>query len=193
MKKVFSDIYKEKVWYKGSGSGSLPKTTRIYRKFIQEYIIKNKIKSVLDFGCGNWNFSKLINWRGINYLGLDVVDFVIEENRRKYTKKTIKFDVADLSNEKLPVADLIIVKDVIQHWSNKDILKIISKLKKFKHVLITNNCGRGDTNKDIKNGQARSLDLSKPPFNQKIKELLRYKSKRPHKNITDIKSVVTFI
>ncbi|MBI4414995.1 MAG: SAM-dependent methyltransferase, partial [Candidatus Kerfeldbacteria bacterium] len=56
MQPIFEKIYKDKVWYKGSGSGSLPENTTTYRDFLQKYIKQNNIKSILDLGCGDWQF-----------------------------------------------------------------------------------------------------------------------------------------
>ena len=38
----------------------------------------------------------------------------------------------------LPPADLLIVKHVLQHIPNRDVLKFLPQLKKYKHVLLVN-------------------------------------------------------
>lgn len=189
MKNSFTEIYKNKYWFNGSGSGSSPQNTILYRKFLQNYITENKIKSVIDIGCGDWQFSKLIDWQGIEYLGLDVVDSVIENNKENYQTNTIKFECVDIQNFKLPQADLIIIKDVLQHWPNKKIKTFLPKLATYKHILITNTCDGKNINQDISEGEMRPLALDQKPFNIKMEKLLQYKSYRPIKKVYETKCI----
>ncbi|HAQ05822.1 TPA: SAM-dependent methyltransferase, partial [Candidatus Azambacteria bacterium] len=57
MQNVFTDIYTKRFWFGGSGSGSLVENTVSYRNFLETFISDNEIKTVLDFGCGDWQFS----------------------------------------------------------------------------------------------------------------------------------------
>jgi len=92
MKKVFKKIYSKGGWdEKGSGPGSTKEYTKGYRRFLQNFLKSKKIKSVIDLGCGDWQFSKLINWEGIHYLGIDLVPSIIKSNKKKYGKKNIHF------------------------------------------------------------------------------------------------------
>src|SRR5262249_27223406 len=45
-----------------SGFGSLVSSTATYRYIIEPFIRLNDVHSVLDLGCGDWQFSKLIPW-----------------------------------------------------------------------------------------------------------------------------------
>ena len=82
IKNEFTNIYEKELWGrgKGSGAGSRPKFNVPYITFLENFLRDNNIKSVIDFGCGDWQFSQYIDWGNVNYLGLDVVDFVIERN-----------------------------------------------------------------------------------------------------------------
>jgi SAM-dependent methyltransferase len=173
---IFEQIYKENAWQYGSGEGSLPQNTKEYRKFLQNFLKTYKIKTVLDLGCGDWQFSKFIDWNGINYIGVDVVGFIIEENIKKYSKKNINFYKKDLLTGDLPKADLIILKDVLQHLTNKNILNFLPKLKDYKFALLINSFA--PENVDCKDGEFRSLNLKKSPFNLKAKEVLFYNDKQ---------------
>ena len=42
-----------------------------------------KIKSVCDIGCGDWQFSQYIDFKGFKYTGIDCVKSVIDENKKK--------------------------------------------------------------------------------------------------------------
>jgi len=189
MKKIFTKIYQDKIWFKGSGSGSSPTNTVLYRHFLQSYLSKNNIRSVIDVGCGDWKFSRLINWKDINYLGLDVVDAVISSNVKKYQNDKIKFKCADAQRFEFPKTDLVIIKDVFQHWPNQAINAFLPKLKKFKHILITDTCDGERANQDISDGQMRPLALNQEPFKLNAKNVFQYRTYRPIKKIYETKCV----
>jgi len=73
-KRIFNNIYQNNLWDFGSGPGSLEQNTTEYRIFLQNFIRQNKIKRVLDIGCGDWRFSRLMDWSGLVYTGIDVSD-----------------------------------------------------------------------------------------------------------------------
>src|SRR4051794_3541455 len=114
--KVFQQIYETNYWGFGSGHGSLPKLTRGYREFIARFIRENHITSVVDFGCGDWQFSRLIDWSGVDYLGLDVVPQMIEQHRTTFGRTGVRFDMCPDNLSDVPPADLLLAKDVLQHW-----------------------------------------------------------------------------
>src|SRR3989338_7170924 len=118
---IFEKIYNKNKWRFGSGEGSLEGYTKRYRIFLENFLSEHKIKSVLDFGCGDWQFYKYINWGKVRYHGVDVVKSVIDNNQKNYQTETIKFSFID-ENFELEAADLFIAKDVFQHWSNQKIV-----------------------------------------------------------------------
>ncbi len=203
MEKIFRNIYLRRGWFNGSGSGSLPENTEIYRKFLQDFIRKNNVKTILDLGCGDWQSTRLMNWDGLGYTGVDVVSQVVEDVKKRYAKENIDFIYADITEEELPPADLVIIKDVLQHWPNEIIQKFLSKLTPYSHVLVTNTVEIHESgsakqstptlravNRDITLGDGRPLDLAKAPFNVPCQELLRYPSTKRYQPIQDIKNVL---
>jgi 2-polyprenyl-3-methyl-5-hydroxy-6-metoxy-1,4-benzoquinol methylase len=163
---VFSKIYKEDLWHGGSGAGSKLENVKEYVEILQKYIDKPEVKTVLDLGCGDWQFSKFLDLSSVSYLGVDVVESVIESNSTSYSASNIKFISRDITTYEVPKADLIICKDVLQHLSNKDVVTILVKIiTSSKFSLITNDFMPENTeNKDINNGDYRSLDLTLSPF-----------------------------
>jgi SAM-dependent methyltransferase len=135
---------------------------------------EHHIQSVVDFGCGDWEFSKVINWDGISYTGFDVIAKLIDRNGIIYGNDHIQFYKADGLDIDLPRADLLICKDVLQHLNNEDVHKFITQIYKYKYCLITNDLG--EENDNIVRGQTRGLDLTKPPFNVSGVKVLRYQS-----------------
>ena len=168
--KIFNSIYSEGIWGRDvagkgtSGSGSTLEITREYRAYLQDFIRKHQVRSIVDAGCGDWTFSSAIDWGGARYLGVDIASDVIEANRKRYEKRNITFQVGDITEE-LPPADLLISKDVLQHLPDTLVHKFIrNNMKKgqYKWVLLTND--RGSGNPDIVPGGYRAIDLAAPPF-----------------------------
>jgi SAM-dependent methyltransferase len=167
---TFNRIYAEGIWGRDdtgkgtSGSGSTLEITREYRAYIEDFMKKHAVKSVVDAGCGDWSFSSVMDWGDASYLGVDIASDVIEADRKKHGKGKITFQVGDITDE-LPAADLLISKDVLQHLSNRLVQKFIEnnlKKGKYKWVILTNDRGRG--NPDVSPGGYRAIDLAATPF-----------------------------
>jgi SAM-dependent methyltransferase len=167
---TFNHIYAEGVWGRDdtgrgtSGSGSTLEITREYRAYVEDFVKKHAVKSVVDAGCGDWSFSSAMDWSDARYLGVDIASDIVEANREKYQRGKIRFQVGDVTEE-LPGADLLISKDVLQHLSNRLVQKFIEnnlKKGKYKWVILTND--RGRENPDIEPGGYRAIDLASAPF-----------------------------
>ncbi len=193
MEEIFTNIYDTKVWgdnrnpeYSGSsGSGSeinFNQDTYVY--FLKKYITENKIKTVVDLGCGDFNCGKLIyDELDVFYRGYDVYKKLINYNSKQYLLPKYTFVHLDFCNNKESIVggDLCILKDVIQHWSLKDINEFLDYLvdsKKFKYILICNCCSQRRDNTDIENGKWRALSCEYFPLKKynPIK-LYNYKTK----------------
>lgn len=164
---VFDEIYKGNGWGFGSGHGSLPRVTKGYRAFLEMFLRENDIKQVVDVGCGDWQFSKLIDWGDAHYTGLDIVPSVVEANKKQFGSNKISFQVIEPNQTKLPKGDLLVIKDVLQHMNTKAVQKFVKEvLPNYKFALITN-CiePRNDVNIDIEDGGFRPLDLRAKPYN----------------------------
>jgi hypothetical protein len=145
-KEIFSKIYNSKIWGDGievplSGSGSKPRNSIIYVNIIKNYISENNINSILDFGHGS--FEMWDSWggeafSGIKYLGIDLVEELVEKTNLKYGKLNREFKFLDINYTSLPSADFLICKDVLQHLPTLDIYKLISSFSKYKSIIICN-------------------------------------------------------
>jgi SAM-dependent methyltransferase len=164
-KRTFNHYYETDAWDGGSGPGSTPEATSQYREFLREFLKDRDISSVVDLGCGDWQFSQLIDWTRIDYTGLDVSSAVLK-NTKRFAKPGIKFAELNGITKDVPAADLLILKDVIQHWTNEDVLRFIPQLSKFKYALITNVSHKGSplTNSESVIGGFRPVDLTAAPF-----------------------------
>jgi SAM-dependent methyltransferase len=182
-KRVFDSIYRDATWgtnagkVGNSGVGSTLSATLLYRTFLQQFFARNEVKSVVDAGCGDWEFSQALDWTGIDYKGYDIVPSLIEANTKKFGKPNIQFFPADFIETPLPAADVLIVKNVLQHLSNADVARFIPQLKKFKHALLIDGVDEislSSSNPDINVGDYRPLDLTVPPFSLHGAKVLTY-------------------
>ena len=157
----------ESHWGGHSGSGSLPYWTLEYRIFLERFIHLNRIRSVVDIGCGDWQFSRFINWGGVRYRGFDVVPSVVEQNQQRFGCDNVSFGemLSDLSA--VPGADLLIMKDVLQHLPDREIIRHRDELfSRYPRCLLANSFRKLDTplNTDINYGDFRCLDLNSEPY-----------------------------
>jgi protein YibB len=163
----FTEICDRQQFGSGSGVGSTPENTAEYRAFLQQFMARNRVRSVVDFGCGEWQFSQLIDWSGVGYLGVDLVPAMIEKNRHDFGGDNIAFEKFE-SLAKLPRADLLLCKDVLQHLPNKVVKDyLVAFRKKYRFSLITNDEEpAGILNTDIDIGGWRTLRLDREPFRE---------------------------
>lgn len=161
-------------------SCSLLENASPYIDFLQDFMKENNIRSVVEVGCGDWKVSRYITWGDIQYHGYDVVKGVINQNRKKYGSPFIQFSYADAISTELPEADLMICKDVLQHFPNEDVKSFLGQTSKFKHCLIINDTSYAkneeNENKQISKGGYRPLDLSRQPFKVKGMKIFTYSS-----------------
>lgn len=141
MEESFTNIYKKNIWGEGSGTGS--KMTRNNQKYIDmlQSVLKDKdIKTICDVGCGDWVFTQHIDFGSRKYLGVDCVKSVIDSNKKTFKKKNVKFEHKVIGEDFIPEGyDLVVIKDVIQHWTDEDIINYFTQiLKKNKYVFCTN-------------------------------------------------------
>jgi SAM-dependent methyltransferase len=134
---TFADIYRKDIWGNGSGSGSDDRFATAYCDLVSEFARQNRIDGILDIGCGDFRVGKLIVSRGLRYLGVDVVQEVIERNQREYGSERVRFQCLDATLEKLPHAELCLIRQVLQHLSNDEIWRILQNCRDCKHILIT--------------------------------------------------------
>jgi hypothetical protein len=175
-RKAFTHIYDSSHWGPGSGIGSLPANAEIYADFLVRFLRNNGVTSVVDVGCGDWQFSRHIDWSGIDYTGYDVVASVVDNNRLAYARPGVTFGLLSNLNQ-LKSANVVICKDVLQHLPVKTIKRYLSAFRrKYTYSLITNDIYPDQyTNAEIPFGAGRALRLDLPPFSLPAPVLLQYR------------------
>jgi SAM-dependent methyltransferase len=156
LRQAFQAVYQEQLWGRGSGPGSSPANTIEYRAFV----------GVTDLGCGDWQFSHLIDWSQIEYLGLDIVPEIVAQNRSRFDEANLRFEEFT-GVEKLPGGDLLLSKEVFQHLPNQTIAEYLGVIrKKYRFALLTNSIEpTGSVNVNISAGGYRPVRLWNAPFN----------------------------
>lgn len=188
--KIFTNIYDNAVWgknsqgYGTSGGGSTKVAAEPYREFLENFIKNNTIKSVVDIGCGDWEFSQHIDWSTVSYTGYDVVEKVISRNQAKYARPNIKFVLGNALTLDLPPADLLLCKDILQHWSTKEIAIFLRKIEQYKYCLITNSIRGTNLNTDIVTGGWRPLIITLPPYSVRGVNIFLYNKNGDTKLVT---------
>lgn len=205
MESIFTNIYENKHWgdngrseYNGSsGSGSdVEYNISTYVPLVKNIIRKLDIKSVNDMGCGDFRCGDLIyDEFDISYYGYDVYKKVVDYNNHTYKRKNrysfnmdpgnqlvyhkYTFRHLDFCTYKTEIrkADLIILKDVLQHWRLHDIydfLDYICAHKIAKYILICNCCNQTCDNTDIPAGSCRGLSAKYYPLKKYSPEIIYY-------------------
>ncbi len=154
----FERIYELRLWGQSaegeplSGAGSTSEFTVGYRAFLEEFLERHEILSVVDAGSGDWEFSKLIDWGSATCLGIDISRGMIDRTQRLYGSDRVRFELGDLRRT-LPAADLLICKDVLQHLSNDEVhafLRENLRSGRYSWALISNDrSDSGPINRDI--------------------------------------------
>jgi len=148
-----------------SGVGSTLAVTETIRSKIPELLNELKIKSILDVPCGEFNWFKEINFDKISYIGADIVADAIKNNNKKYSDNNKKFLNLNILKDQLPKVDLILCRDLLVHFSFKDIKRAIENIKKSGSMyLLTTSFISKKQNTDIKMGEWRPLNLEAEPF-----------------------------
>lgn len=148
-----------------SGSGSTMRQTRYIRTVFPVFFRSLGVQSILDVPCGDFNWLKEVDLKGIQYTGGDIVPALIEQNNKKYKSDERTFKMLNIITDDLPKSDLIICRDCLVHLKFEDGLKAIQNFKKSgsKYLLTTTFTDR-DKNEDLF-GIWRTLNLQKPPYN----------------------------
>jgi SAM-dependent methyltransferase len=142
---VFDDVYRNNRWGGSagemySGSGSRGHAAEIYIQVVADFIKANRVSGIVDVGCGDFYIAgRILELAGpaTSYVGLDAAKTVVEVNRQKFAKQGVKFVWCDAATDELPAGDLCLVRQVLQHLSNSQILAILKKLGQFRWVIIT--------------------------------------------------------
>jgi len=81
----------------------------------------------VDVGCSDFMFQQTVDWAGVQYLGLDIVQKMTDENKVNYPD--FEFDCKNLIEDRCPRADMVFIRNVFLHNTLKDCQRIIENVK----------------------------------------------------------------
>jgi len=170
----FIELLRKGGWHSGGretpcGAGATLAYTAAIRADLPRLFKEYGIGSVVDAGCGDFNWLSAVDLSGIDYLGLDVVPELIAGNTRKYAVPNIRFAVRDIAAKALPPCDLTLCRFVLIHLPTAQALRFLRNIQS-KYLL-------AGTYPDAFNAPAprdwegwaaarnfRPVNLEKPPF-----------------------------
>ncbi len=166
---TFDYIYRTNHWSgkdSVSGEGSDPARTAEIRKELVRILEEFDVRVLLDLPCGDFGWMSSVDLPVDVYIGADIVEELISNNRRLHAHEKRRFLVIDIINDRLPDADLLLCRDCLVHLSFDDIKRSLANIKAsgIRYLLATTfpECGR---NENIVTGDWRVINLGMPPFN----------------------------
>ena len=154
---TFKKIYEEKIWEYGdrqkycSGGGSHNLKIIIpYINIISDFLNTKNKPIVIDAGCGDFNLGKNFVKFCRKYFAIDIYDKLIEYNRKKFKLNNLEFLTKDITKDKLPDGDILIVRQVLQHLSNKEIINFLKNIKnKYNYFIVVEHLPKGNFKSNI--------------------------------------------
>ncbi|MDB5444293.1 MAG: hypothetical protein JWP73_2669 [Phenylobacterium sp.] len=122
----FTEAFEQNVWQDGesvSGAGSTLTYTSELRTTLPAMIGALGCSSMLDAPCGDFNWMKAVDLSGVAYTGADIVAPMIEGLQGEWPQHS--FVCLDITRDPMPKADFVLVRDVLFHLSNQDIVRVL--------------------------------------------------------------------
>jgi hypothetical protein len=185
---IFSEIYRRQLWGRPAGDrqfssghgSSMDIHVEPYVAAIGQFVGSlGRRPSVIDLGCGDFNVGSRIRHHFGTYIACDVAPEVLAENGVRYSGMNVDFRQLDIIGDELPTADVCIIRQVLQHLSNADIVQVVQKLQSIQILILTEPLPKTDftPNLDQPTGVSSRLArgiqsgvvLTEPPFNLSAK------------------------
>jgi SAM-dependent methyltransferase len=131
---AFDRIYSDHAWggvgaELRSGEGSEGEYAAEWLRMIRPVLRKYRPASLCDMGCGDFRVGKELAKYVPRYIGVDISGIVIAHNQESNSGEGIEFIRADVTREKLPTADVAIMRQILQHLSNEEVLEALNNVR----------------------------------------------------------------
>ena len=166
----FTRIYRHNWWSSAesrSGTGSELAVTRNLRSNLPTLMRDYNVTRFLDAPCGDFNWMQhALPDLGVEYIGGDIVKELTVRNQREFGGEGVSFVHLDIIKDRLPQADLMMVRDCLIHFSYMDIYRFVENFcsSEIPLLLTTTVLPDDGRNSDIKTGEWRMLHLFSPPL-----------------------------
>lgn len=145
---TFNTIYAERAWGTGGESDLLTSGSGSHRNEITDpyvaeinnriaHLSRNRTLTIVDLGCGDFNVGSQLVRPDCQFIACDVATSVVEQNRLRFAGLDVVFTELDLVTDPLPSGDVALLRQVLQHLSNRHIMQILPKLAEYDVVFIT--------------------------------------------------------
>ena len=195
-KAAFAEVYATKAWgddggdfFSGPGTIEAAVTTP-YLDFLRaEFTAMGRKPRVLDLGCGDFKVGVQLVDSVASITGIDVVPELVDRNTRIFGSAKTTFLCADISLDPLPDADVVLVREVMQHMSNAQVGRLLTRLSAYPVAYVTNvepaKASVTAINRDLVPGPdtrgvfGSGLFLDEPPFDFGADVVLRCATHQP--------------
>jgi SAM-dependent methyltransferase len=180
----FEAIYRRNWWRDGesvSGPGSSLRETAAVRRELPGLIRRLGARSLLDIPCGDFHWLSRVELGVDRYVGADIVEAIVDANRRRFASPGRTFVKLDLMACPLPEVDLVLCRDCLVHFSLADIHRALRNIVRSgsRWLLTTTFTGEHEY-REIATGQWHYLNLRRPPLElPEPLELLHEENLRP--------------
>jgi len=187
---AFDAVYRRGMWKQGrslSGLGSEGSAAEMYAAIVRDYAATHNLRSVLDAGCGDFSVGALLAGGFESYTAIDVSPHIIEIDKRRYSGaawRHVEFAAVDLTTSQFPPADLVLIRQVLQHLTNSQIERILRNLEAstWRRALITEDVHDllkiESPNVDLPSHSVRTrrslrsgVFIDRPPFSRRARRL----------------------
>jgi SAM-dependent methyltransferase len=148
-KQIFSEVYRKKGWggedhdfFSGYGSHAV-ESVDAYVAALRPILVDLPNATIVDLGCGDFNIGSQIRPMCRNYIACDVVPDLIERNKRKFADAGVDFMCLDITKNIVPDGDIVLVRQVLQHLNNKQILRFLKGLGACEILVLTEHLPKG--------------------------------------------------
>ena len=165
---AFTRHYERRDWPEpetASGAGSSLRRTAAIRRELPALFRALGVRSVIDAGCGDFHWFAALDVELDHYLGLDVVEAMVQETRAHHGTARRRFAALDVIRDPLPRADLILCRDCLVHLENRQVAAALRNFRRSgsRYLLATTFTG-DHANDEAPLGGWRPLNLERPPF-----------------------------
>lgn len=163
--RVFGRIYRDKDWGEGSGCGSYPAAAADYLRVINALLSLDNWKSVVDLGIGDGRIVSQL--QSLQVTGVDCCQSMVDAQKERQPDRTwLCLDLL-ADREQLPAGELVLIKDVLQHWPSavvEDWLSWAVNSGKWRDLLLTNDADQQNERQDCLLGGFRPLSARMYPL-----------------------------
>jgi SAM-dependent methyltransferase len=165
---AFTQLYRSRGWLEPetvSGPGSTLRRTDVIRRALPALFRELQVRSVLDAGCGDFNWFQAMDLELDRYVGVEVVEELVAINQERYGTDRRQFVSLDVTRDDLPRMDLILCRDCLVHLKNGQIRAALRNFRRSGSTYLLATTFTGDhPNEEAPLGGWRPLNLERAPF-----------------------------